>query len=160
MTRVATDFTQLLAFEQGEHHEPPSLEITEAMIDQLASRVTQRLSGSVFANQLRDAILAAMRDSVSRAVAEASERLVRAAVPAVVSETSERLIRDTVPRVVAETSERFVRDAVKGVVAETSERFVRDAVPGVVAETSERLVRDTVLRSRGGNLPSVSFAMP
>jgi DNA-binding response OmpR family regulator/uncharacterized membrane-anchored protein YjiN (DUF445 family) len=119
-------------------------EISEAMLDQIASRVTQRLSSSAFADQLKDSILAAMRDSVSGAIAEASERLVGAAVPAAVSETSERLIRDAVPGVVAETSERLVRDAVKGVVTETSERLVRDAVPGVVAETSERFVRDAV----------------
>jgi DNA-binding response OmpR family regulator len=89
---VADDFAQLLAFEQGEHPEPPPVmsapaaevrvvapEITEQMLDQIASRVADRLSESAFGDQLKNAMSATVRE--------------------VVSETSERLVRDEIDRI-------------------------------------------------------------
>jgi DNA-binding response OmpR family regulator len=153
-TRVAADFVQLLAFEQGERNEPPAPpqpeirvvapEVTDAMLDQIAARVTDRLTASAFGDQLSSSIVAAMQDSVRSQVFEASERLVRDAVSMVVSKTSERLVRDAAPAVVAETTERLVRETAAGVVAETSERVVRDLVQTVVWEASQRVVRESV----------------
>jgi CheY-like chemotaxis protein len=150
--KVADDFAELLAFEQGERPEPPMApaaeikvvtpEITDEMLDQIARRVAEQLTAGSFGEQLRDAISATMRDTVRGVVAETSERLVGDAVRTVVAETSERLVGETVHGVVSETSERLVRDTVSAVVFEASERVVRDAVPSVVFEASERLVRD------------------
>jgi CheY-like chemotaxis protein len=94
---VADDFAQLLAFEQGEHPEPPSAaapevklvapELTEAIIDQIASRVASHLTAGAFGDQLKDAMAAAMNATV------------RDTVRTVVSETSERLVRDEIDRI-------------------------------------------------------------
>lgn len=84
---VADDFAQLLAFEQGEHHEPPMAaapeirvvapEITQDMLDQIAERVAERLNASLFGDQLRETMTATVRDTVRSVVSETSERLVR-----------------------------------------------------------------------------------
>lgn len=84
---VADDFAQLLAFEQGEHPEPPmpaapevrvvSPEITDEMLDQIASRVADRLNAGLFGEQLKSAMTASVRDTVREVVSETSERLVR-----------------------------------------------------------------------------------
>jgi hypothetical protein len=86
-TAFADDFAQLLAFEQGEHHEPPKApeaevrivmpEITSDMLDQIAARVADRLNASLFGEQLRDAMTATVRTTVREVVSETSERLVR-----------------------------------------------------------------------------------
>jgi len=134
VTAVADDFAALLAFEQGERKEPPmppppeikvvTPEITEQMLDEIAQRVTDRLTASTFGEQLRNAMTATMRDAVQQTVS--------GTVGPVVSETSERVVRE----VVGQTSERVVRE----VVTATAERAVRD----IVAETTERVVRETV----------------
>jgi CheY-like chemotaxis protein len=147
------DFAQLLAFEQGEHHEPPmppapevryvAPEITDAMLDVIASRVADRLSAGPFGEKLREAMLTTIRE-VTKAVAdESAERVVRE----VAVDTSERVVRqvasdtsDRVAREVAsETSERVVRD----VAVETAERIVRE----VAVETSQRVVRDVAVET-------------
>lgn len=85
---IADDFAALLAFEQGEHPHPPvasvapeiqvvTPEITDAMLDQIAARVADRLSASGFGDQLREAMASTMRDTVRSVVSETSERLVR-----------------------------------------------------------------------------------
>lgn len=84
---VADDFAQLLAFEQGEQPEPPmpaapevrvvAPEITDEMLDQIASRVADRLNAGVFGEQLKSAMAASVRDTVREVVSETSERLVR-----------------------------------------------------------------------------------
>lgn len=84
---VADDFAQLLAFEQGEHHEPPmppapevrlvTPEITEAMLDQIAARVADRLNGVLFGDQMKNAMTATVRETVRDIVSDTSERLVR-----------------------------------------------------------------------------------
>lgn len=89
---VADDFATLLAFEQGEHphrpaHEPTAAapvighaaprEITDAMLDQIADRVAERLNAGSLGDQLRDAMTATIRETVRAAVSETSERLVR-----------------------------------------------------------------------------------
>ena len=96
---VADDFAALLAFEQGEHPHPPAhaepapvavpappAEITDAMLDQIAERVVDRLNGGSFAEQLREAMTATVRETVR----------------AVVSDTSERLVRDEIARLKAQ----------------------------------------------------------
>jgi len=92
---VADDFAALLAYEQGDRPAPPmsvaptpeikvvAPEITEDMLNQIASRVADRLNASLFGDQLK----AAMTDTV------------RETVRAVVSETSERLVRDEIDRI-------------------------------------------------------------
>jgi CheY-like chemotaxis protein len=93
---VADDFAALLAFEQGEQPHPPMAappappgpvapvvvqaaapEITDAMLDQIAERVAERLNAGLFGDQLREAMTAAVRDTVHAVVSETSERLVR-----------------------------------------------------------------------------------
>ena len=84
---VADDFAQLLAFEQGEHPEPPMAaasevrvvapEITDGMLDQIATRVADRLNAGLFGEQLKNAMTATVRDTVRDVVSETSERLVR-----------------------------------------------------------------------------------
>jgi CheY-like chemotaxis protein len=84
---VADDFAQLLAFEQGEHHEPPmppapeirivTPEITETMLDQIAARVADRLNGVMFGEQMKTAMTETVRQTVREIVADTSERLVR-----------------------------------------------------------------------------------
>ena len=95
---VADDFAALLAFEQGEQPHPPAPSepapvpvigpaaapaITDAMLDQIAARVAERLNTGLLGDHLRDAMTTTIRD----------------AVRAVVSETSERLVRDEIARV-------------------------------------------------------------
>ena len=90
---VADDFAALLAFEQGEQPQPPAQsepepapvvvyaappEITDAMLEQIATRVAERLNTG-----LLNAMTATIRDTVR----------------AVVSETSERLVRDEIARI-------------------------------------------------------------
>ncbi len=95
---VADDFAALLAFETGDavpHLEPPPAatpaapamapvvvqavapEITGAMLDQIAERVADRLNAGAFGQHLREAMTAAVRDTVRSVVSETSERLVR-----------------------------------------------------------------------------------
>lgn len=94
---VADDFAALLAFEQGEHLHPPAQspvpaptpapapvivqapapEITDAMLDQIAERVAARLDTGSLADRLRDAVTAAVRETVRTVVSDTSERLVR-----------------------------------------------------------------------------------
>jgi hypothetical protein len=92
-TKVADDFAALLAFEQGEPlpeperaaeapvaHAPAVVaapEITAAMLDQIASRVADRLNSGTFAADLREAMSTTLRDTVRSVVSETSERLVR-----------------------------------------------------------------------------------
>lgn len=94
---VADDFAALLAFETGEHPHPPApaepahapappAEITDAMLDQIAERVVDRLNAGAFADHLREAMTATVRDTVR----------------AVVSDTSERLVRDEIARLKAQ----------------------------------------------------------
>jgi len=135
-------------------------EITDEMLDQISSRVADRLTAGAFGEALKEVVAATMRetvrnvvtetserlirDSASRVVAETSERMVRETVHLVVKEASERIVRDSVHAVVSEASERVLRETAPAVVAEMSERLIRDAAPGIVAETSERLIRDTM----------------
>lgn len=102
---IADDFAALLAYEQGEPHEIPPAEvpaaaapidapapvITDAMLDQIAARVADRLSADVFGEQLRNAVNDAVRDTV------------RDTVRSIVSETSERLVRDEIDRIKSRT---------------------------------------------------------
>lgn len=84
---VADDFAALLAFEQGEPHfapRPPAPvihtvtpEITDDMLDQIATRVADRLSTGPFGDRLREAMTETMRETVRAVVSETSERLVR-----------------------------------------------------------------------------------
>lgn len=84
---VADDFAQLLAYEQGEHPEPPSApaadvrvvtpEITSEMLDEIATRVADRLNASLLGENLRNVMTATVRDTVRAVVSETSERLVR-----------------------------------------------------------------------------------
>jgi hypothetical protein len=84
---VADDFAQLLAFEQGEHDQPPSAvapevrlvapEITDEMLDKIAARVAERLNTGLLGEQLRNALTATVGDTVREIVSETSERLVR-----------------------------------------------------------------------------------
>jgi CheY-like chemotaxis protein len=97
---VADDFAALLAFEQGEHPHPPAQstapapvivhapapEITDAMLDQIAQRVAERLNDGSLAEHLRETMTATIRETVR----------------AVVSDTSERLVRDEIARLKAQ----------------------------------------------------------
>lgn len=96
---VADDFAALLAFEQGEHPDPPAQapapapvimqaapEITDAMLDQIAQRVAERLNDGTLAEHLRESMTATVRETVR----------------AVVSDTSERLVRDEIARLKAQ----------------------------------------------------------
>ena len=104
---VADDFAALLAFEQGEHPQPPALaqppqsavvgqaaapEITDMMLDHIAARVAEKINTGLIGDQLRDAMMATIRETVR----------------AVVSETSERLVRDEIARLKAQ-AERETR---------------------------------------------------
>jgi CheY-like chemotaxis protein len=93
---VADDFAALLAFETGDGPAPAPAaaveepvpaapvviqasapEITEAMLDQIADRVVERLTTASFGAGLREAMTTTLRDTVRTVVSEASERLVR-----------------------------------------------------------------------------------
>jgi DNA-binding response OmpR family regulator len=83
---VADDFAALLAYEQGESPEPPvasvpvegpALQITDEMLDQIASRVAERLSAGLFGDQLKSVVTDTVRDTVRSIVSDTSERLVR-----------------------------------------------------------------------------------
>jgi CheY-like chemotaxis protein len=89
---VADDFATLLAFEQGERPHPPArsergpapgvvralpAEITDAMLDQIAERVVDRLNAGSFADHIREAMTATVRETVRTVVSDTSERLVR-----------------------------------------------------------------------------------
>lgn len=88
---IADDFAALLAYEQGEPVEVPAIDapataaplevpapqITDAMLDQIAARVAERLSAGLFNEQLKDALTGSVRDTVRSIVSETSERLVR-----------------------------------------------------------------------------------
>jgi len=52
-------------------------EITEAMIDQIAARVAERLAAGSFGDRLTDVMATSVRDTVRTVVSETSERLVR-----------------------------------------------------------------------------------
>ena len=102
-TSVADDFAALLAFETGAvlHPEPPPVappaalvvgqasapEITDAMLDQIAERVADRLNSGAFGAQLRDAMTATVRDTVRSVVSDTSERLVRDEIARIKSKT-------------------------------------------------------------------------
>ena len=178
---VADDFAQLLAFEQGEHPEPPmppppevrvvAPEITEEILEQLAGRVADRLNAGLFGETLKNAVTETVRTTVRDIAAEASERIVRE----VASEASDRIARDIafeateriVREVASEASTRIVRGVaneateriIPGVAAEASERIIRNVtaessqriVREVVSETSERLVRDEIDRIKNKN---------
>ena len=104
---VADDFAALLAFETGDAPprreplvapEPPPVvsqpvapEITNEMLDQIAQRVSERLTAGTFGTGLRDAMTAAVRDTVRSVVSETSERLVREEIARVKA----RIERDT-----------------------------------------------------------------
>lgn len=69
---------------QGEPEKPApvavntaSPEITEAMLDQIAARVADRLNNGKFADHFRDIVIATVRDTVRSMVSETSEKLVR-----------------------------------------------------------------------------------
>jgi len=150
---VADDFAQLLAFEQGEHPEPPmppppeirvvAPEITEEILAQLAARVADRLNAGLFGEQLKNAVTETVRTTVREVASEASERIVRE----VANEASGRIARD----VAAEASERIARE----VASEASERIVREVASeasgriahDVAAEASERIVREVALEA-------------
>ena len=83
---VADDFAALLAYEQGESPAPavtlapaeaPALQITDEMLDQIASRVAERLSAGLFGDQLKTVVTDTVRDTVRTIVSDTSERLVR-----------------------------------------------------------------------------------
>lgn len=86
---VADDFAALLAFEQGERPHPPAPapapvmvpmappEITDAMLDQIAERVADRLNAGTFAAHIREAMTTTVRETVRSVVSDTSERLVR-----------------------------------------------------------------------------------
>jgi hypothetical protein len=101
-TAIADDFAALLAFEQGEHDEPPSRQlptapitdemldqiaarvpapapapITDDMLERIAARVADKLKTGLLGDQLRDAMTAAVRDTVRGVISDTSERLVR-----------------------------------------------------------------------------------
>ena len=104
---VADDFAALLAFETGDavpHQEPAppapaaaapapvvvpaaAPEITDAMLDQIAQRVADRLDSGAFGAQLRDAMTATVRDTVRSVVSDTSERLVRDEIERIKSKT-------------------------------------------------------------------------
>ena len=94
---VADDFAQLLAFEQGEHDEPPLVEnpearlvapeMTDEMLDKIAARVADCLNASLFGEQLRTAMTATVRATVSEIVSATSERLVRDEIERIKSKT-------------------------------------------------------------------------
>jgi CheY-like chemotaxis protein len=99
---VADDFAALLAIETGDAPPPvvaaqsvvtqaAAPEITDAMLDQIAQRVADRLSSGTFGAELREAMSAALRDSVRTVVAETAERLVREEIARVKA----RIDRDT-----------------------------------------------------------------
>jgi len=90
---IADDFAALLAYEQGEplpaaeiHEETAPVaapvemaapQITDAMLDQIATRVAERLNAGLLGEQLKIAVTDTVRDTVRSIVSEASERLVR-----------------------------------------------------------------------------------
>ena len=83
---VADDFAALLAYEQGESPAPIvtpapvaalALQITDEMLDQIASRVAERLSAGRFGDQLKIVVTDTVRDTVRTIVSDTSERLVR-----------------------------------------------------------------------------------
>jgi len=99
---VADDFAALLAIETGDAPPPPAAarsfvvhsaapEITDAMLDQIAQRVADRLSSGTFGAELREAMAATLRDSVRMVVSGAAERLVREEIARVKA----RIERDT-----------------------------------------------------------------
>jgi len=99
---VADDFAALLAIETGDAPPPPvaaqsvavqaaAPEITDAMLDQIAQRVVDRLSSGTFGVELREAMAETLRDSVRTVVSETAERLVREEIARVKA----RIERDT-----------------------------------------------------------------
>lgn len=157
--QVAADFAQLLAFEQGEHPVPPmppapeirvvAPEVTDQMLEQIATRVADRLGAGVFADQLKEAMMTTVRETVRVVAYETSERIVRE----IAVESTERIVRDVatdaagrlMSDVASATSERIVREAAEAseriahdVAFQASERIVRD----VAAETSQRIARE------------------
>ena len=103
-TSVADDFAALLAFETGDavlDPEPapevppvalvagqvPAPEITDAMLDQIAEQVADRLESGAFGARLRDALTSTVRDTVRSVVADTSERLVRDEIERIKSKT-------------------------------------------------------------------------
>lgn len=149
---VATDFVQLLAFEQGEYHQPPMAappEMTEEMLAEIASRVTERLSTGGFLEQLQSAMTATVAAAARDIATATSERLAREIATAtserlareIATATSERLVRE----IATSTSERLARD----IAAEAAQRVVRD----VVSDTAERLVRDEIERIKSKSRP-------
>lgn len=104
---VADDFAALLAFETGDavpQQEPArpapfaaepapvvlpaaAAEITDAMLDQIAQRVADRLHSGAFGAQLRDEMTATVRDTVRSVVSDTSERLVRDEIARIKSKT-------------------------------------------------------------------------
>ena len=92
---IADAFAALLAIEQGAPIEPstpvsakpPAPHFSEDMLDQIASRVAERLAAGRFSEQLRHSITDSVRDTVR----------------VVVSQTSERLVRDEIDRIKART---------------------------------------------------------
>jgi len=55
----------------------PTPEITDAMLDQVAARVAERLGPGLFGEYMKDALAGAVRDTVRDVVSGTSERLVR-----------------------------------------------------------------------------------
>ncbi|MSO61299.1 MAG: hypothetical protein EXQ50_04285 [Acidobacteria bacterium] len=66
---------------------PLAPEITDAMLDQIAQRVADRLNSGAFGAQLRDAMTATVCDSVRSVVSDTSERLVRDEIARIKSKT-------------------------------------------------------------------------
>jgi CheY-like chemotaxis protein len=97
---VADDFAALLAFEQGDHSALPVQQpapvvevvaptITDEMLDQIAARVADRLNNAVFGDELRNAMTAAVRETVRTVVSETSERIVRDEIDRIKSKRQE-----------------------------------------------------------------------
>ena len=147
---LSDEFAQLLPVEQAQLPPSPAPaapgaevrfiapEVTDAMLDQVAARVAERLSSGGFGEQLLKAVTATVNDTVREIASATSERLVRE----IASATSERLSRE----IASATSERLSRE----IASETSERLSREIaseaserlVPGIASEAAERLSRD------------------
>jgi hypothetical protein len=99
---VADDFAALLAYEQGEPPAPPiavaptpeirvvTPEITEDMLEQIASRVADRLNAGLFGDHLKTAMTNTVRETVRSVVSETSERLVRDEIDRIKSKNQDK----------------------------------------------------------------------
>jgi hypothetical protein len=167
---VADDFVQLLAFEQGEHHEPPvrqlpTAPITDEMLSEIAARVPVAPPAPITDEMLSEI---AARVPVAPPAPITDEMLSLIAlrvIPPGPTPITDEMLSQIAGLVPVPPPPQITYDMLEDVAARVAERLhagavgdelreaVNAAVRSIVSETAERLVRDEIERIKSKPRP-------